>query len=120
MILWCIQKESFSGSFLVIFRLGLWLKMRFIAIPMVSWSGILVKRLVKSWETINFLKRLAFLIWETKEKVSLQQKLLGNKGERRSQRKQAKLKLKVPIDETIGWSLGNESLEENLCILEVP
>ena len=28
--------------------LGLWLKMRFIAISMVSWSGILVKRLVRS------------------------------------------------------------------------
>ena len=49
------------------FRLGLWLKMRFIAISMVSWSGILVKRLV----TRNFLDRLAFLIWETKEKESL-------------------------------------------------
>ena len=30
------------------------------------------------------------------------------------------IKLKVPIDETIGQSLGNESLEENLCILGVP
>ena len=28
--------------------------------------------------------------------------------------------LKVPIDETIGQSLGNESLKENLCILGVP
>ena len=27
------------------FRLGLWLKMRFITMSMVSWSGILVKRL---------------------------------------------------------------------------
>ena len=31
-----------------------------------------------------------------------------------------KVLLKVPIDETIGWSLGNESLEENLFILAVP
>ena len=30
------------------FRLGLWLKMRFIAISMVSWNEILVKRLVPS------------------------------------------------------------------------
>ena len=29
-------------------RFGLWLKMRFIAMSMVSWSGILVKRLVIS------------------------------------------------------------------------
>ena len=46
--------------------------MRFIAMSMFSWSGILVKRLVTSWETRNFLERFAFLIWETKEKVSLQ------------------------------------------------
>ena len=26
----------------------------------------------------------------------------------------------MPIDETIGRSLGNESLEDNLCILGVP
>ena len=26
----------------------------------------------------------------------------------------------IPIDETMGRSLGNESLEENLCILGVP
>ena len=55
------------------FRLGLWLKMRFIAMLMVSWSGILVKRLVTLQETINFLERFAFLIWETKEKLSLQE-----------------------------------------------
>ena len=28
--------------------------------------------------------------------------------------------MKVPIDETIGRSLGNESPEKNLCILRVP
>ena len=55
------------------FRLGLWLKMRFIAMSMVSWSGVLVKRLVTSLETRNFLERFAFSIWETKEKVSLQE-----------------------------------------------
>ena len=33
------------------FRLGLWLRMRFIAMSVVSWSGILVKRLVTSSET---------------------------------------------------------------------
>ena len=54
------------------FRLGLWFQMRFIAISMVSWNGILVKRLVTSYETRNFLERFAFLIWETKEKVILQ------------------------------------------------
>ena len=41
------------------FRLGLWLKMRFIAMSMVSWCGILVKRLVTSKK---FLERYAFLI----------------------------------------------------------
>ena len=29
-------------------------------------------------------------------------------------------KVKVPIDKTIGRSLGNESLDENLYILGVP
>ena len=53
------------------FRLGLWFKMRFIAMSMVFWGGILVKRLVKQ-EIRNFLERFAFLIWETKEKVSVQ------------------------------------------------
>ena len=46
MSLWCSAKEKiFLSSFLVIFRLGLWLKMRCIAMSMVSWSGILLKRL---------------------------------------------------------------------------
>ena len=45
--------------------------MRFIAISMVSWSGMLMKRLVTAQETRNFLERFAFLIWETKEKISL-------------------------------------------------
>ena len=47
--------------------------MRFIVISMVSWSEILVKRLVTSEETRNFLERIAFLIWETKKKVFLQE-----------------------------------------------
>ena len=47
--------------------------MRFIAISMASWSEILVKRLVTSKEKINSLERLAFLIWETKEKVYMQE-----------------------------------------------
>ena len=41
-------------------------------------------------------------------------------SERRSQRKQARSYLKLPIDEIIRQSLGNVSLEENLCILGVP
>ena len=40
---------------------------------MVSWSWMLVKSLVISQETRYFLERFAFLIWETKEKVSLQE-----------------------------------------------
>ena len=47
--------------------------MRFIAMPVVSWKEISVKRLVTSYETRNFLEIFAFLIWETKEKVSLQE-----------------------------------------------
>ena len=35
-------------------------------------------------------------------------------------KKRARLQLKVPTDETIGRNLGNESLEENLCMLGVP
>ena len=65
--------------------------MRITAIPMASWSGILVKRLVTSKETRYFLERLPFLIWETKQKVSLQEQSLGTEGERRSQRKWARL-----------------------------
>ena len=38
--------KVFFSSFLVIFSLGLWLKIRFVAISMVSWIGILVKTLV--------------------------------------------------------------------------
>ena len=55
------------------FRLGLWLKMRFIFISMVSSSEILVKILVTSQKTRNFLERFPFLIWEAREKLSLQE-----------------------------------------------
>ena len=55
------------------FRSGLWLKMRFTIISMVSWSGIFVKKLGRLYETRHFLERFAFLIWETKEKTSLQE-----------------------------------------------
>ena len=55
----------------MMFRLGLGLKLRFIAMSMVSWSGILVKRLVMSLERRNFLERFAFLIWEKKPKKDL-------------------------------------------------
>ena len=54
-----------------IFRSGLWLKIRFIAMSIVSWRGILLKRLVTLEETRNFLERFAFLILEIKEKVYL-------------------------------------------------
>ena len=53
------------------FRLALWLKMGFIVMSMVSWSGILVKRLATSQETRNFSERFAFLIQKKKKKVSL-------------------------------------------------
>ena len=33
------KRKSFLSSFLVMVRLGLWLKMSFIAISIVSWSG---------------------------------------------------------------------------------
>ena len=42
------RRKSFLSSFLAMFTLRLWLKIRFIAISMVSWRGILVKRLVTS------------------------------------------------------------------------
>ena len=53
----------------MMFRVGLWLKIRFIAMSMVSWSAILVKSLVTSKETRNVLERFE----ETKEKASLQE-----------------------------------------------
>ena len=46
--------------------------MRFIAVSMASWTEILLKRLVTSYETRNYLERFAFLVWETKEKVPFQ------------------------------------------------
>ena len=49
------------------------LKMRFTCISMVFWNGILVKRLVTSQETRNLPENLAILIWQTKEKVPLQE-----------------------------------------------
>ena len=52
------KRKSFLSSFLVVFRLELRLKMRFIAKSMVSWSGILVKRVVTLQETRNFRKDL--------------------------------------------------------------
>ena len=45
--------------------------MRFNAKSIVSWSGILIKRLGILYETRNLQERFAFLFWETKEKVSL-------------------------------------------------
>ena len=42
------KRKSLLSSCLVMFRFRLWFKMRFIAMSMVSWSGILVKRLVTS------------------------------------------------------------------------
>ena len=45
----------------MMFRLGLGLKMRFIAISMVYRSGMLVKRLVAWLKTRNFLERFVFL-----------------------------------------------------------
>ena len=52
-----------------------------IAIWVASWSWILVKWPVTSLETRNFLEKVAFLIWETKEKVSLEKKSLSTKGD---------------------------------------
>ena len=77
------KRESFSSCFLAMFRLGLWLKIRFIAISKIFWTGILVKRLATSWETRNFLESFVFLIWKVKEKVTLHEKSLGTKCERR-------------------------------------
>ena len=42
------KRKKFLSSFLVLFRLGLWLKMRLIAMSIVSSSGIFVKGLVTS------------------------------------------------------------------------
>ena len=39
---------------------------------------------------------------------------------KKKKKKRARLYLKVPIDETIGQSSGNESLEENMHIFRVP
>ena len=46
MSLWYGKKENFLSSFLKMFKFGLWLKLGFIAMTMVSWSGILVETLI--------------------------------------------------------------------------
>ena len=83
------RKGKVFKAFLLMFRLGLGLKIRFIAVSMVSLSAILVKIPATSQETRTFLERFASLVGETKEKVSLQEQSLGTKGESRSQRKRA-------------------------------
>ena len=58
----------------------------------------------------RFSRKIWFLIWEAKKNkknASLQDKPLGTKDEKRSQKKRTRLKLKAPIDEAIGRSLGN-------------
>ena len=45
------------------------IEMRFIAISIVSWSAMLVKRLVTLYKTKNLPERFAFLIWETKKSI---------------------------------------------------
>ena len=50
--------------------LGLWFKMIFVALSMVSLSRIFLKGLVTSHKIRSVSERFAFLIWETKEKVS--------------------------------------------------
>ena len=62
-------------------------------VSMVSWNEILVKIVVRSYETRNLSKRFGFLIWETKEKVSLEELSSSANKERRSQRKQAIIKI---------------------------
>ena len=52
---------------------------------------MVIKGLVTSQETRNFVDRFPFLICKTNEKVSLQELSFGTKGERRSQRKQVRL-----------------------------
>ena len=55
------------------FRLRLWLKIRFTTIWVVYWSGIPVKRPFTSLETKNLPERFTFLVWAKKERVSLQE-----------------------------------------------
>ena len=62
-------------------------------VSMVSWNEILVKGVVRSYETRNLSKRFGFLIWETKEKASSEELSSGTNEERRSQRKQAIIKI---------------------------
>ena len=62
MSLQCSKKENFYQFLLVMFGLGLWFKMRFIAILIFSRSELLVNMLVTSQETRNFPEKFAFLI----------------------------------------------------------
>ena len=65
-------------------------------------------------------RKFYILNLRNKRKSIFARESLDIEGERRSEKKRARLKLKVPLDETIGQSLGNESLEESLCFLVVP
>ena len=86
------KRKSFLSSFLVVFRWGLWLKMRFIAISMASWSGILNISKKTSYIAGNkkFSEKICILNLRNKRKLSLQEQSLGTTGERRSQKKQAR------------------------------
>ena len=86
---------------------------------MVSLSGILVKILVTSIvENKTFSRRICILNLRNKRKSIFPGVIISLEGRKKIAKKMGKLK--VPIDETIGQILGNQSLEENLYILGVP
>ena len=70
--------KNFLSSFLVMFRLGLRLKMRFIAMSIVSWSGILVKKTSYIVENKNFFGKTCILNLRNKRKSIFARVIIKN------------------------------------------
>ena len=84
------------------FRLELWLKIRVIAISMVSWRGILVKRLVTLYETRIILKKICILNLRNKRKSIFARVIIRNLR----WKKITKETSKIIIKSTYRWNNG--------------
>ena len=68
----------------------------------------------------KFTGKICILTFGIERKSIFARAITRSKVERKSKKKRARLQLVVPIEETIERRLGNESLEENFCILAEP
>ena len=85
------NENNFLRSVFLMENLGFCLKMRSTAMSIVSFNGMLVKRLSTSKEIRNLLLKSKLLSSSTKEKESLTEYLSGKSGTRRELKYLAKL-----------------------------